>query len=121
MKVLSPKIHGIIDYIVAIALLLAPNLFGFADVGGVAVMVPRVIGVLILAQALITKFDVGVLKIMPFSLHLMMDYVIGAVLAASPFIFGFNDQPTNVWLPHVVVGIMIIGEALMTDANRKDA
>lgn len=40
--------------------------------------------------------------------HLMIDAVAAIVLAASPFIFGFNNQSANAWLPHVVVGITVL-------------
>ncbi len=115
MKIISPKMHGMMDYVIGIALLIAPNLFGFTDVGGAAVTIPRVLGIIILGQALITKNEVGVMKMMPMSMHLMMDYLLGAFLAASPFIFGFNDAEPNAWMPHLIVGIVILAQAFMTD------
>jgi hypothetical protein len=40
MKILSPKTHTILGLIVGIALLFAPNIFGFNDVGGAATSIP---------------------------------------------------------------------------------
>ena len=46
--------------------------------------------------------------------HLIMDYILGLFLAASPWLFGFSDRPANEWAPHLVVGLLIFGQALMT-------
>ena len=32
----------------------------------------------------------------------------GALLAASPWLFGFADDAANVWVPHVVVGLAAV-------------
>ena len=44
-KFIPTKVHGALDYIVAIALILAPWLFGFASMGGPAVVIPIVLGI----------------------------------------------------------------------------
>jgi hypothetical protein len=117
MRFLSSRMHGILDYIVGAALLLAPEIFGFSDVGGAAVMIPRIIGVLILVQGILTRYELGVIKVLPFSLHVGIDYVVGIFLAGSPILFGFSDQPTNVWLPHVLFGAFIFFSTLFTETQ----
>ncbi|HYG24040.1 MAG TPA: SPW repeat protein [Verrucomicrobiae bacterium] len=115
MKTIPTYIHGVLDYVVGLALLLAPNLFGFADEGGAAVMVPRVIGVMILGMAVLTRYELGLFKLIPMPVHLAIDYVVPLILAASPWLFGFNDRPANVWAPHLVVGLGSFLVALMTE------
>jgi hypothetical protein len=115
MRIIPAFVHGIFDYIGGIALLAAPNLFGFADVGGAAVWVPRIIGVIVLLQSIMTNYEVGLVKVLPMKMHLMNDYIASLVLAASPWIFGFADQPSNVWMPHVVVGVAVFILSLLTD------
>jgi hypothetical protein len=102
------------DYLIGGVLILAPNLLGFTDAEAAAVWIPRVVGVVILLQALMTDFSVGVIKVIPLRLHLMMDYVIGLFLAVSPWLFGFADNEANAWVPHVLVGLLIFGQALVT-------
>jgi hypothetical protein len=114
MRILSTRMHGIMDYLIGVLLLLAPNLLGFAD-NSAAAWIPRVLGIIILLQALMTRFEVGVMPVIPMSVHLMMDYGLGLFLAASPWLFGFSDNPANYWAPHVVVGLLIFGQALMTN------
>jgi len=110
---MSFRMHGMMDYIIGLALLLAPNLLGFADVP-VAATVARVIGAIVLLQVLMTRFQYGAVKVIPVRMHLMMDYVIGLVLAVSPWLFGFADTKANAWMPHLIVGLLIIGQAAIT-------
>ena len=117
MKIIPTFVHGIADYIGGIALLAAPNLFGFADVGGAAVWIPRIIGIIVLLQSICTNYEVGLLKVLPMKMHLMNDYIASLFLAASPWLFGFSDRPSNVWMPHVVVGILVFLLTLMTQSQ----
>ena len=103
MRFLPTKIHGALDYLVGIALLLAPNIFQFADMGGAAAWIPRVLGVVLIVYSIFTKYEWGVVKVIPMSYHLMVDFAASLVLTASPFIFGFirkaptTGRPTWSW------------------------
>jgi hypothetical protein len=117
MKFIPTKVHGILDYIVGIALLLAPYLFGFAEVGGAAVAVPQILGVGLILYSLLTRYELGLIKVLPMKAHLAIDYVAGIFLAASPWLFGFADLAANAWAPHVVVGIVVLLETMMTETE----
>ena len=114
MKIIPTFAHGIGDYLGGIVLLLAPNIFGFADVGGPAVLIPRILGVIILLQAITTRYELGLVKLLPMRVHLMNDYVASIFLAASPWLFGFNNASANAWMPHVIVGIAVFVFTLLT-------
>lgn len=108
MKFLPTKIHGLLDYLVGAALIAAPSLFGFRDVGGPAVIIPTVIGIVLIAYSFFTDYEWGVVKKVPMGYHLLVDYLAAFFLAASPFAFGFANQGLNVWLPHFVVGVTVV-------------
>lgn len=108
-KFIPTKVHGALDYIVAIALIAAPWIFGFADKGGAAVIIPIVLGIGLFLYSLFTKYEWGLVKVLGMPYHLIVDVIASVALATSPFIFGFYDMNMwNVWLPHVVVGITVI-------------
>lgn len=115
MKIIPTFVHGIFDYIGGLVLLAAPNLFGFADAGGAAVWIPRVIGIIVLVQSICTNYEVGVVKLLPMKMHLMNDYIASLFLAASPWIFGFNDRANNIWMPHLLAGLGVFVLTLLTD------
>ncbi|MDN5819330.1 MAG: hypothetical protein L0H36_02000 [bacterium] len=107
-KFIPTKVHGALDYIVAIALIFAPMIFGFQDVGGAAVIIPIVLGVALFAYSLFTNYEWGLIKVLGMPYHLVIDVLASIFLALSPFLFGFADKDLNVWLPHVAVGITVI-------------
>ncbi len=108
MRFIPTKVHGILDYVVGIALIAAPWLFGFAAMGGPAVIIPVVLGIGLIVYSLFTKYEWGPFGFIPMPVHLVFDIVASLFLALSPWIFGFSTEAPNVWLPHVVVGIAVI-------------
>ncbi|KJL37293.1 hypothetical protein RR49_01016 [Microbacterium ginsengisoli] len=108
MRFIPTKVHGALDYIVGLALLFAPLIFGFSSVGGAAVVIPLILGAGLIVYSLFTRYEWGPFKLIPMPVHLVFDVVASLFLALSPFIFGFSSYPPNVWLPHVVVGIAVI-------------
>lgn len=114
MRMIPTQVHGVIDYLGGIVLLLAPNLFNF-EANDAATAVARIVGIAILGLAILTRYELGLIKVIPMEVHLLIDIVASIFLAASPFLFQFSDDPTNVWLPHVVVGIGYLIITLMTE------
>jgi hypothetical protein len=108
------NVHGVLDYIVGLLLIASPWVFGFAD-GTAAQHVPVALGVGALLYSLLTNYELGLIRVIPFSVHLMLDFASGVFLAASPWLLGFADR---VNLPHVILGVLEIGAAAMT---RRDA
>ena len=117
MRVIPAYVHGIFDYIGAVGLMAVPYIFGFSEMGGPAVWIPRILGLVILVQSLMTDYEVGVIKMLPMKMHLMNDYIAAVFLAASPFLFGFYNEAYTVWLPHVVVGITVLLVSLATETE----
>jgi len=108
LRFIPTKVHGVLDYIVALALIFAPLIFGFQSIGGAAVIVPVVLGILLFIYSLLTRYEWGLVKVIAMPVHLMIDIVAAAFLTLSPFLFGFADEPANAWVPHVVVGLVVI-------------
>ncbi len=117
MKFLPTKIHGLLDYLVGIALILAPMIFKFSDIGGAAVWIPRVLGITLIVYSFFTNYEWGVVKVLPMTYHLVVDFLASAFLALSPFLFGFHNDKKNAWLPHVVVGIVVILVVLVSQTK----
>lgn len=110
MRFIETKIHGILDYIVGLVLIIAPWLFGFYR-GGAESWVPIIIGAGMILQALFTDYEAGVKRVMSMKTHLNMDLIAGIFLAVSPWLFGFADF---VFWPHLLVGIFEVIASLTT-------
>ncbi|HWT93087.1 MAG TPA: SPW repeat protein [Solirubrobacteraceae bacterium] len=120
-KPITSRMHAMLDYPAGLVLIASPWIFGFSDEGGAAVALPIIVGVLAILQSLITDWELSVADILPLPMHLMVDVVAGVVLAASPWLFGFADEGTNAWLPHLVVGLGLVAAGLMTQRHRETA
>ncbi len=117
---ITSRMHGMLDYPAGLLLIVSPWLFGFSD-EGTAATIPVVIGALVLLQSLITDYELSVANVLPLKMHLSLDVVAGVFLALSPLLFGFADQGTNAWLPHVVLGLGLVGAGFMTREHRETA
>jgi hypothetical protein len=110
MRFLSTRVHGMIDYATGGLLIVAPWLFGFAD-GTAAQWVPVLLGASIILMSLMTDYELSLTRIIPMGAHLAVDGLGGALLAVSPWLFGFADR--TYW-PHLIIGIAEIGVSLIT-------
>lgn len=54
------------------------------------------------------------MRFIPTRIHGVMDYIVGAVLIASPWLFGFAVGGAETWIP-VVLGVIAVVMSLMTD------
>jgi hypothetical protein len=113
MRIIPTRIHGMLDYLVGLVLILAPFLLGFAH-GGAAQYVPQAVGLATIGLALVTDYELGVARIVPMSIHLMVDLAAGVLLLISPWLFGFAGFIT--W-PHVLFGLLAIGVALLSSTT----
>jgi hypothetical protein len=113
MKIISTKTHGVLDYLMGIILIASPWIFGFAD-GSAAQWLPVILGAGALVYSLMTDYELSATKMIPMKTHLTLDMLSGALLAVSPWLFGFSDRVST---PHVVLGILEIGAAMMTKTS----
>ena len=121
MRFIPTKVHGVLDYVVGVALIAAPWLFGFAGMGGAAVIIPIVLGVGLIVYSLFTKYEWGPFGVIPMPVHLVFDILASLFLALSPWIFGFANQAPNVWLPHVIVGAAVIVVVLFSQPQPQES
>jgi hypothetical protein len=89
MRLLPTRIHGILDCTTALLLLLAPWLFGFAR-GGAETWVPVALAAGIVLYSLGTRYEWGMVPMLPMRAHLVLDLAGGSLLFLSPWLFGFS-------------------------------
>ena len=110
MRFIPSRVHGILDYVVGVLLIFAPRILGFQN-GGPEDRIPVILGVATLIYSLLTRYELGLIKVIPFRVHLTLDFLSGVFLAISPWVFGFSER---VWVPHLLVGLFEIGAAMMS-------
>ena len=115
MKIIDTKTHGYIDYIMGIFLLASPYLFSL-NPNAVESTIFYIMGATAIIYSLFTNYELGLLKVIPMKVHLLLDILSGILLAASPWLLGFAD---TVYQPHLVLGIIEIGAALLTTSKSR--
>ncbi len=103
MRVISTRTHGVLDYLTGGTLLAVPGLLGLKDIPTSA-RVLRLAGGGAVLYSLLTDYELGAVRLLPMPVHLAMDAASGALLASSPWLFGFAGEGRRYWLPHVLVG-----------------
>ena len=105
----SRVLHGVWEYLIAVLLITSPFLFDFDADGATAVAI--VLGVLLIGLAAASEGPSGLVDQIALPAHAVLDYLVAAVLIASPFVFGFSDdaEPTALFLAlgvaHLVLSI----------------
>jgi hypothetical protein len=110
MRFIPTRIHGWIDYLMGALLIVSPWLFGFAD-DGIETWLPVLLGGGVILYSLFTAYELGAVRAISMPVHLGLDIAGGLLLAISPWLFGFAQIT---WLPHLVLGLVGVGTALMT-------
>jgi hypothetical protein len=113
MRFIPTWIHGLLDYPMSILLMSLPWLGGFAN-GGAAQWIPVMAGVAMLGLSAMTAYEAGLVRTVPMSAHLLVDAVMGLLLAGSPWLFGFAE---TVWLSFVVLGLGEVAAAVTTETR----
>jgi hypothetical protein len=113
MRFIPTRFHAPLDYIVGIVLIAGPWIFQYSD-SDAATAISIVLGIGLIAYSLLTNYELGVWKVAPMAVHNVIDIVAGALLAASPWLFGFADEGANFWAPFVVIGVAAIFLGLTT-------
>ena len=103
MRMISTRTHGVLDYLTGGTLLAVPGLLGLKDVPASA-RVLRLAGGGAALYSLLTDYELGALRVLPMPVHLAMDAASGALLASSPWLFGFASEGPRHWVPHVLAG-----------------
>jgi hypothetical protein len=113
MKIISTKVHGVLDYLMGVILIASPWLLNF-DRGGAETWVPVALGAGVILYSLFTDYEYSVSRSISMRTHLTLDVLSGIFLAVSPWIFGFDEY---VYLPHLILGILEIGAGAMTETT----
>ncbi|HEV2862375.1 MAG TPA: SPW repeat protein [Pyrinomonadaceae bacterium] len=112
-KPLKPLPHAVADYAMAGMLMAAPWLFGFSR-NKKATSCAVATGASVLALSLMTRYPLGVWKLIPFKVHGYIEAAAGAMTAAAPWTAGFSrDRAATI--THVASGLATLAVFAVTD------
>jgi hypothetical protein len=91
LRFITQKIHAyFIDYPVAAALMGLPFLLGLGASHPLALWLSVGTGVAALLLPIFTDHETGIVRVIPYSVHLAVDCCVGVLFLLAPTIFGFT-------------------------------
>jgi hypothetical protein len=107
-------LHGVVDYSAGAVLLTAfPRLAGIE--GTRSARQVRTSAAIHAGYSTLTKYPLGIVKLIPFQAHLALDAVGAIALAATPFITGQFKRGPRHWLPQVGLCLFELSSLAITD------
>lgn len=118
MRLLSPKIHGVFDYLASIVFAVAPVLF-MPDAVQAAAIACYAVAVTLLIVSLFTRYPLGAVRLIPFTIHGAIEFVVAPLLIAFPWIAGFSHLH-DARLFFILAGVLLFALWLITDYRAAD-
>ncbi|MDQ1492392.1 MAG: hypothetical protein QOJ23_4906 [Actinomycetota bacterium] len=112
VRLLPAWLHAVADYAVGAVLILAALLVGGTS-GAVGTGV--VVGATVLLVSMMTRYPLGVVKVLPFQVHSAGDYLAAALLLAAPFALHFRQSDGGLTALYVGSGIAVLAVSLITN------
>lgn len=105
--------HSAVDHVVGPTLIAAPEIFRLRRTSPEAIA-PRAAGAAAAIYSNLTDYELSLKNVIPMRLHLALDAMSGAALAAVPWATGARKRGLAHWLPHTAIGAFEVALALVT-------
>jgi len=115
---IDSTLHGLTDYQVGTALMTVfPKLTGIEGTDSATQI--RISGAVHVGYSTITRYPLGIVKLLPYKAHLALDFAGAVALAATPFVTGQWKKGLKQWVPHVGIATFELMSLAMTDPTGK--
>lgn len=104
-RFITKSIHAYLDYPVAVGLIAMPFLFGLGTTAPLAFWLSVVTGIAAFVLTVLTDHHLGVIRVLPYSLHLAVDGLVGIAFVAAPIVLGFSGL--DFWY-YMVLGLTVL-------------
>ncbi len=104
-RFITKNMHAYLDYPVALLLIVAPFVLALGISNPLAKTLSIIVGIAALLLTLLTDHKLGVLRVLPYKLHLSVDFLVGLLFVITPFILGFKNL--DMWY-YLVLGATVL-------------
>jgi len=112
VKFLPAWFHAIADYAVGALLILVAVAVGGSN-GAVGTGI--VVGATVLLVSMLTRYPLGLVRVLPFPVHSGGDYLAAALLLTAPWVLNFSSGDTGLTVFYVVAGAAVLLVSLVTN------
>ena len=114
-RMIDPARHGALDYQTGALFQALPKLLDLQ--GEKAGTIFHAFGAAHGGYSLFTDYELGVVKVIPFRVHMALDALWTVGLAAAPFATGAYKKGRRHWLPHVLFALYETAALAMTQPD----
>lgn len=90
IRFITKTIHAYLDYPVAFSLITLPFLLNLGSSNPLALWLSVITGFAALILTIFTDHKLGLIRIIPYSAHVTVDFLVGVTFLFIPFIFKFT-------------------------------
>ncbi|MGI9419993.1 MAG: hypothetical protein ACR2RA_19385 [Geminicoccaceae bacterium] len=118
IRFLTPKQHGLVDYTAAAGLILLPFILNLGASTPLAFWLSVAAGITVIGYSLLTSYSYGVAAVVPFKVHLIIDFVAAAAFAAVPFVLGFQGIDAAYYWTLAAAVFLIVAVSQVSETDR---
>jgi hypothetical protein len=107
IRFVTKTIHAYLDYPVALSLLVVPFILGVGLDNPWARWISPAAGVAAFILTLLTDHATGVIRVIPYWLHVAVDRLVGVVFLIASFVFGFQGLDLWYYLANAVAVLVV--------------
>ncbi len=109
MRFVTKTMHAYLDNPVALLLMGAPFLLQLGDSHPLAKWLSVGTGVAALILTVLTDHKTGLIRVVPYSVHLVVDFLVGVVFLAAPFALGFSGIDAAFYWINAAAVLTVVG------------
>ncbi|MBB6238896.1 hypothetical protein HDC90_003543 [Pedobacter sp. AK013] len=113
MKMISPKFHAVLDYLLVMLLLASPDVFGLSKT---ASTLAYALGIIHFLLTISTNFSGGIFKIINLKLHGLIEFFVSIILVILAFTLFKGNLVDEIF--YACLGLLILVIFTLTDYKR---
>ncbi|WP_269581244.1 hypothetical protein [Roseibium sp. Sym1] len=108
LRFVTKTMHSYLDYPVALGLIVLPVLLGLGQTNPIALWLSVCTGFAALVLTVLTDHDTGLVRVLPYSFHLGVDFLVGLTFLAAPFVLGLSGLDFAYYLANALAVLTVV-------------
>ena len=108
-RFVTKTVHAYLDYPVALVLLAAPFLLGLGASHPLAKWLSVAVGAAAFVLTVLTDHRTGVVRVVPYPVHLAVDFAVGVLFLIAPLALGFSGIDAWYYFANGAAVLVVVG------------
>lgn len=117
-RFVTKDVHAFLDYPVAFALMGAPFLLGLGESAPSAKWLSVGTGVAALILTIFTNHKLGLIRVLPYWFHVLIDGLVGVMFLIAPFALGFKGIDAWFYWANAAAVLTVVGLSSPSSLHR---